>query len=882
MTTEEPSPPEVEVRPDLGHRSQQLLRIGARLGDRFHDVEDAAQEAWIAALKRPRHSLRNPLAWMRVALIRALSRDRERNRNRLEREQLAARSECEPSTLDALLERSRSSYLSRKVDELPDRYREVLKMRFGEDLETSEIARRLGRPEATVRTQLKRGLEELRRRTDSGRKLLGLAWLDVLRQRAPRVALPKAVSVQAASLGIIALGAGWGLTQHATGSSPKALESASVATVVAERARPDSDAGRRAAAKTRRPGFARPAANGATLAARRFGVGEDDLAGITAFGSPSPDGVRARVLGRTGEGGTVTIRPADLPAWVWLESDAYLSRRYFVESASRDPIPCDLLATAPLTVQVHAHGVPVPGADVELSRSIEVAEEREGHRTLPPLPARGRTDARGRSIVRRVPGPDGTWVTAHAPGHAPTSRRGEAGQSEVTIELAPPRRLEYTLLQPDGRPAVGASATLALAYPASKRTAVSDAEGRVEWRDVPPGNFAFEAALDGLSTFNWSDRRGDVVDTLRLTPDATVRGTLVGFRQPGDWVVTLVARSSPSDRDLPYPHELRTPRRSLVPDRSGSFAFTGARRARYDVLVHAPGSNVVVATARSARPGDRQLTLTRVQPPPLEAFTSGCLPDLKDASGKLGIRETGTRRVLPLAFTAETGAFASTALRPGAYELTWDTGPGPHRIASLDLHPGHNPAGDLLLEATGRLDVRCPIAETYRIHVRSVDANEPFDWRHPTMRTRDGARRRALRPGRYELVARRSGRADFWRAFTIVPGQTTEVEIAPEPGRQVRIFVSSERTLLPEEALTITALPGDSSRPIAVLHDRISRNRTDALLVQPFSVPLGVDRIRVETSAGLVGHGAVASAAFPPHDPTRVDIVLAHPATERH
>jgi RNA polymerase sigma-70 factor (ECF subfamily) len=45
---------------------------------------------------------------------------------------------------------------------LPEPYREVVALRFFADLSTVDIAAVTGRPEATVRTQLRRGLERLR------------------------------------------------------------------------------------------------------------------------------------------------------------------------------------------------------------------------------------------------------------------------------------------------------------------------------------------------------------------------------------------------------------------------------------------------------------------------------------------------------------------------------------------------------------------------------------------------------------------------------------------------------------------------------------------------------------------------------------------------
>ena len=50
----------------------------------------------------------------------------------------------------------------RAVAELPDPYREVVSMRFLADRSVADIALVTGRPEATIKTQLYRGLARLR------------------------------------------------------------------------------------------------------------------------------------------------------------------------------------------------------------------------------------------------------------------------------------------------------------------------------------------------------------------------------------------------------------------------------------------------------------------------------------------------------------------------------------------------------------------------------------------------------------------------------------------------------------------------------------------------------------------------------------------------
>lgn len=62
----------------------------------------------------------------------------------------------------AVLAQEEREDLRRAVAELPDPYREVVSMRFLAERSVAEIATVTGRPEATIKTQLYRGLARLR------------------------------------------------------------------------------------------------------------------------------------------------------------------------------------------------------------------------------------------------------------------------------------------------------------------------------------------------------------------------------------------------------------------------------------------------------------------------------------------------------------------------------------------------------------------------------------------------------------------------------------------------------------------------------------------------------------------------------------------------
>jgi RNA polymerase sigma-70 factor (ECF subfamily) len=79
-------------------------------------------------------------------------------------EQVAARG---PTALEAVLVRERSSRLAEVLTELPVIYREVLSLRFEEEMKLEEIAEVLGTPLSTVKTRLRRSLEQMRGRLEA-------------------------------------------------------------------------------------------------------------------------------------------------------------------------------------------------------------------------------------------------------------------------------------------------------------------------------------------------------------------------------------------------------------------------------------------------------------------------------------------------------------------------------------------------------------------------------------------------------------------------------------------------------------------------------------------------------------------------------------------
>ena len=146
----------------------ELLRVAVYLIGNRADAEDLLQRTFLAAIESrsaydPR---RRAMPWLLGILANHVKRVlRERGR-RLGEGVLPAAAVRDPAIEAA--DRELEANVVRLRDELGTPYREVLELHLEQGLNAKEIAARLGRPAGTVRTQLVRALEMLRRRLPSG------------------------------------------------------------------------------------------------------------------------------------------------------------------------------------------------------------------------------------------------------------------------------------------------------------------------------------------------------------------------------------------------------------------------------------------------------------------------------------------------------------------------------------------------------------------------------------------------------------------------------------------------------------------------------------------------------------------------------------------
>ena len=442
---------EITIVPEeLGSHQLYLRRLARRLVSNDHDADDLVQEVMLSALEHPPQHLIRFRGWLRVATIHAASRLFRRNSSRLRREERAANSEAVRSTSDRFEEVDFHADLERRVLRLGEPYREVVAMRYLDDLPILEIAHRLERPTGTVRCQLKRGLDRLR--SDMDRRYGSRRAWAALALGLPREATRVTLVSGAAGLVVLALGVGVAvLGGRLPGERTVVPSSAPISTALAAEPIARHDA---AARRTERVALAPlPALGALQLVAFTAGSGEpvadldvlvERVAGVDgALGASEGEPFWTRTDGNGAR------RLAELAPGTWrLTPERGPAREVEVVPAEARIVSFPLPPAQPLGGRVvDQRGEPVAGCEVLLS----LPGRMDGYR------------------VHAITGPDGAfhvsaaaeeawilacksgWYTSKPLALATVARRTEA---ELELQITwPAALLSGTVRDAEGRPA---------------------------------------------------------------------------------------------------------------------------------------------------------------------------------------------------------------------------------------------------------------------------------------------------------------------------------------------------------------------------------------------------------------------------------------------
>ncbi len=459
--------------------ARELLGVAAHLVSDPSAAEDLVQQTFVVAIERkddfdPSRKLR---PWLFGILARTAARAWRDGARCPDPGRLDARAPAEP------WEEASSAEVPRAIEEalekVPPHYREVLEPYLREDKAAETIARELGRAPGTVRSQIHRGLDCLRRALPSGmRPLHGAGWLgargiDALREDVLAHALGRASAASSSAPGLGTTGGG-----PATASAESAVPTVLAAT----------ETGRTAVVLFAAAGFVALGIGALRVLGSEDGGGPGPHEEVFALGAADVDGTMPEAVGPGRSRGRTAAGS--------FRGRSSEGQRRQVE------IPWHTFDGSPdvVGVVVDEDGAPVGGAAVRAVHGQRV----DG----PELWVQ--SDERGAFELGDLGA--GYWfLSVDDPRFAPTWWREvfvrlryrqapeRAKPHEVTIELHRPRRARGRVVDARGEPVAGARITLAVEHVAGRERPVqghytsvvqlvtSDGEGRFTLERVRPG-----------------------------------------------------------------------------------------------------------------------------------------------------------------------------------------------------------------------------------------------------------------------------------------------------------------------------------------------------------------------------------------------------------
>jgi len=503
-------------------------------------ADDAVQEAWLAALRRPPGRGRDPAGWLARRVRDAIRSARRGEARRARRDAAAARAEALPSTAELVQQAELQRELVAAVLTLEEPYRSTLLLRYWQDRSPQEIARQQGVPGGTVRSRLKRGLEQLRRLLDDRFGGDRRAWVSLL---LPLSSAPQgaATALRTSTLGALAMtlqtklalavllsaltAVGWLAWRDPSPSaleqptSPVAVGDDEIESLGDDAAEATVEAGADASVSTREV-----ATPGITATYHGLVRGPDGrhIVGATLALYLSEPGWRDREPIATGasdaEGRFRVVAPIDRGREILIYAQALgYAPRTEGEFVPERAIELVLEPVAEVfgVVTDAETGLPLAGASVATRLEKTTC------------------DAAGAYRLRGIVADRDVDLFASAPDHAEETRELDLrGCSEMRLDFALSRGLEVPLQVVDGEtgaPVVGAE----LLHRRGSREAFArtDEGGHAVVRAIEGGELQLEVRAEGYSPFRWTwEVAGatEVAPRIALLRWAWIEGTVLG------------------------------------------------------------------------------------------------------------------------------------------------------------------------------------------------------------------------------------------------------------------------------------------------------------------------------------------------------------------
>ena len=563
------------------HTTEELLAqagwvraLARRLVRDVHRADDLAQATLGYAVHRPPESCRPLRPWLGRVLANFARKERRTEARRSERERLAARPDREGAADELVSELEEQQRLANMVAALPDPYRSVILRRYYRGESASAIARDLGVPSATVRSQLARGLARLRVQLES-----------------------RCAGDQRSVLGVLSI---------AMGKPRGSLGAWNLSTTITV-----MNTGQRLAAL-------------GTIAA--VGIGTLVYLGARDGGGELGQGERA-VVSTSAELAAEEVPPAVTPESDRLRTnvDATAANVEQATVGAEEPV-----AAGPTGHLVFARAIDESGQPIEGAQLVPVTEQglpRDMPASAPSGPD-GRVElslARG-AVFRYAEDEDANaFLALTGPVHATAFFVGRVTlngrHDQGDIRLGPGGGVIGIVTDVDGVPVAGAT-VLGTDEPLSgdvesarrdgpdreggRPTAVSDAAGRFELSGVRTGSAWIWARAPGT---RWS-----VLEASPIAAGAVLHGVDLVLEPLSDAETIAGVVVGPSGVPVPgatitYWWGMDREERSVAADARGGFSVAATERGAYRLTARDPEQHFGPAAPRDVAPGDTDLVI---------------------------------------------------------------------------------------------------------------------------------------------------------------------------------------------------------------------------------------------------------------------------------